>query len=621
MKKRITLLALASVIGALAIMGAAGHFAIQRSIQASLQGRLALVKVIAGNIDYALQNNIAMLEGLAAGDAGIMNLPAPAMEALLAGAYKYSIFGGGVFLIGQNGQTIAAYPPGARVSANFLDVPEVKAAFSGAGPVVSNISSPSGVGEPGAYILVPLKRAGGGIALVAAGKIDPAGPMFTRILGSLPNLDGARIEIIDSGGVALYSNDPRRILAHGDHDKFIANLIAQRKPAVDLCHNCHQETGAAISRSEDVLVFTPLTQAPWGVAVMEPKKAIFAPADALRNSFLAMGIAYAILAALLAMGLSESIVKPIRTLIEATARLAREDMSAPISLKRNDEIGALAASFETMRGKLAQAMEEARNYGVDLEKRVMDRTMELETQRRRLATLLNQALKAQEEERLRIARELHDETSQALLALGMSIEVAAMALRKKELTEETLLENKSRAGRLLSGIKRIIHDLRPPALDDLGFASSIRWLLDTHMREKGIEYELIVDGPAAEKALAALDKGAELRLFRALQEAVINIARHSGAKHASVSIQGAESGLRVEVADDGAGFDMDAVFLLIDGGQAAGFGLLGMKERVAQINGTMDIESAPGKGTKIRIFLPLTKGKRGDGQDPHPDRR
>lgn len=605
MKRKITLLALASALGALAVMGAISHFAVQRSIQSALAGRLAMAQVIAGSVDYALANNIAMLEGLAAAGPDMA-----AMEARLEGVYKYSVFGGGVFLAGVDGRFFASFPAGVFDEDSMAEISGAGEALSGKRTVVTGALASSTGAAPGAYVLVPLKTPGGVVMAVAGGKIDPAAAMFTRFAGALPMEAGARMEIIDSHGITLYSADPARIMAQSDHNKFLANLIAQHKPAVDLCHNCHQGAGEGDGKSQDVLVFTPLQKAPWGVAVMEPKKNIFAPASDLKYAFLAMGLAYAALTALLAMGLSESIAKPIRELTEASARLAREDLSTPIPPRHGGEIGALANSFETMRVRLARAMEDIRDYGVTLEKRVMDRTLELETQRRRLATLLDQALKAQEEERLRIARELHDETSAALLALGMGMEVAVMALRKKELSEDLLLEGKARAAKLLAGVKRIIHDLRPPALDDLGFVSSIRWLLDTHMPQMGIEYSLTVDGAAAQEAAGTLDKGAELRLFRAIQEAVINIARHSGAKRAAVTLAARDGGLEATVEDDGAGFDKEAVYALMDSGHASGFGLMGMKERVAQINGTMEVETAIGKGTKIRLFVPAGNGKR-----------
>ncbi|MDH4183304.1 MAG: histidine kinase, partial [Nitrospinota bacterium] len=334
----------------------------------------------------------------------------------------------------------------------------------------------------------------------------------------------------------------------------------------------------------------------------------------MRNAFVAMGLILVAVSALLALGLSESIVKPIHALIAATQLLARERFSEPIRLEHGGEIGALAQSFETMRARLAEAMAEVRQYGVELERRVMDRTHELEVQRQRLAVTLDQVIRAQEEERMRIARELHDETSQAILALGMGLEVAAMELRHKELSEEALLESKARANRLLEGIKRIIQDLRPPALDDLGLVSSIRWLLDSHLAQMGIQY--IFTPPTAP---VILDKGTELRLFRVVQEAVINITRHSGAQNAAISMRQDDGKLIVVISDDGAGFDAETVLMDIEGGREVGFGLLGMRERLAQINGVIRIDSGAGRGTRITITMPVVNGKGSDEKDKDAD--
>ncbi|MDH5508917.1 MAG: histidine kinase, partial [Nitrospinota bacterium] len=600
------------VLVTLAGMGLVSHFAIRQSIESSLQGRLALAQVIAGSIDYALRKDLAMLEGMPFGDFIGSEPENRGGLVMLEGIHRLSIFSGGVFVVGLDGRMVAEYPPGASGGVDLAAIPGADFAFRGRGPFISNLYSIVGSGDKSVFAMVPLLDKGGAPVGVAAGRMDPALGLFAGALEPAQSPAGTRIEIIEQSGVIIYSSQSERVLAHGDHNRYIATLISTGKPAVEQCHNCHAKKGVAGDRSDEILVFTPLSAAPWGVAVIEAKDAVYAPSTGMRGSFAAMGLIIAFTSALLAMGLSASIVKPIHALIEATRLLAREKLSEPISFTRDDEIGTLAQSFESMRGKLAGAMENVRRYGVDLEMRVMDRTIELDAQRRRLAKTLDQVIRAQEEERMRIARELHDETSQAITALGMSLEVAAMELRENKLTESALMENRSKANQLLGGIKRIIRDLRPPALDDLGLESSIRWLLDSHLEEKGITYSL-----QALPSIPRLDKAAELRLFRVVQEAVINIARHSNAKAVTVSLRAEEDTLVIQVNDDGKGFDKEEVFKTIDTGWEAGFGLVGMKERVAQICGTLEIDTSPGRGTRITVTIPIRK----EGGCDEPDSR
>ncbi|MDH5477843.1 MAG: histidine kinase, partial [Nitrospinota bacterium] len=605
-------LVVASVLVALAGMGAVSHFAVRQSIEASLQGRLALAQVIAGSIDYALRKDIAMLEGIPPDRFFDMLPEAPGAVAMLEGIHRLSIFSGGVMVADLKGKVAAEYPHGASGGVDLATIPGARVAFQGRGSFITSLHAIDGGEGESVFALVPLRKPDGVVAAVAVGRMDPALGLFAGALKPASGMAGARIEIIDQSGVIIYSSQPERVLAHGDHNRYIATLIATGKPAVEQCHNCHAQKGVDEDRSDEILVFTPLSAAPWGIAVIEPKDAVYAPSTGMREAFSAMGLIIVATSALLALGLSASIVAPIDALMKATRRLAREELSEPITLDRADEIGALAQSFEAMRGKLAGAMENVRRYGVDLEQRVMDRTRELDAQRRRLAKTLDQVIRAQEEERMRIARELHDETSQAITALGMSLEVAAMELRKKKLTESALLENRHKANRLLEGIRRIIRDLRPPALDDLGLESSIRWLLASHLEERGIQYSL-----QARRRIPVMDKGMELRLFRVVQEAVINIARHSHARNVAVALRGEEDALVIQVNDDGEGFDREEVLRTIDLGEESGFGLVGMKERVAQVCGTLEIDTAPGRGTRITVTIPIRK----EGGCDEPDSR
>lgn len=600
MQKRITLLVVASVLIVLVSMSVISYISVRASIDDSLRSRLALASIIGENIDYVLQRNVTRLKEVSAS-----GLAGPGASLALRDAYEHSIFTEGVFALDAAGRVTMRYPPRSGDSGGLLGIPSARETLHGGGTLVSGAFQSSRGEGMSLYVLVPLMNGDGAVG----GEIDPANYMFTQIITSVSALENTRVELIDSQGVIISSNDPARILTNSDHDKFLSNLIAQKKSAVGECHRCHDQGGAPAPRQSDTLVFAPLSKAPWGICIREPQETIFAPATIMRNAFIVMGLVYVATAVFLAMSLSNSIVRPIQALTRAAKKLAREELSEPIEIPRDDELGALAKSFDTMRMRLSESMASVRGYGVELEKRVLDRTYELQKQRKQLATLLDQVIRAQEEERKRIARELHDETSQSILALGMSLELASLALMDNRLEPETLLESRKKAEQMLDGINRLIHDLRPPVLDDLGLNSAIRWLLETRLASQGISSRLEPCEGQLEKSDGLMDKTTELRLFRVIQEAVINIARHARAKNVTVSIACGESRLKVDIIDDGVGFDAGEVFRAIESGPDAGFGLIGMKERVAHLDGTLDVSSEPGKGTRVTIEIPISKRK------------
>jgi two-component system NarL family sensor kinase len=162
----------------------------------------------------------------------------------------------------------------------------------------------------------------------------------------------------------------------------------------------------------------------------------------------------------------------------------------------------------------------------------------------------------------------------------------------------------------LQGLHRLIRDLRPPVLDDLGLESAIRWVLESRLRDRGIDYGLEVDASWQEHA-ARSDLGLgraelEVLLFRVIQEAVTNIVKHAHATHVRVTLrlEGALWVLRIQ--DDGVGFDTDSLARDAgDGADLAGYGILGMQERVALVDGEMTIRSGPGAGTEITVVVPV----------------
>jgi PAS domain S-box-containing protein len=241
--------------------------------------------------------------------------------------------------------------------------------------------------------------------------------------------------------------------------------------------------------------------------------------------------------------------------------------------------------------QIAAAVENARLYA------------ELQQKERMRGELLRKVIAAQEDERRRIARELHDETSQNLTALIYAAEEAA-ELRRMAGAREKLEQMRRLAQHTLDGVGKLIFDLRPTMLDHLGLLPALRWYAET--RFAGTSTRVTVSETCADAAGCRLPPAMETALFRVAQEAISNIARHSLARNARLRVERDTARVRIVVEDDGVGFDLVQITLSPDSGR--GLGLLGMRERVELLGGTLDIDSAPGHGTRIELEAPLPDG-------------
>ncbi len=217
-----------------------------------------------------------------------------------------------------------------------------------------------------------------------------------------------------------------------------------------------------------------------------------------------------------------------------------------------------------------------------------------EANRARLREVAAAALGAAEEERKRIARELHDETAQLLAALLIRIRVvrgagdpAAVAALLDDMREQI--------GAALEGVRRFARGLRPPALDELGLVPAIESHLRSMREISGIELTLHASGVED-----GLPPETELAVYRIVQEALSNVLRHSAARRATVRLTRRAGRLTVSVEDDGHGFAVDE-----PRAAGRGLGLFGMNERAAYLGGTVEVASTPGTGTTVRAEIPF----------------
>ncbi|HVB75402.1 MAG TPA: sensor histidine kinase [Ktedonobacteraceae bacterium] len=214
----------------------------------------------------------------------------------------------------------------------------------------------------------------------------------------------------------------------------------------------------------------------------------------------------------------------------------------------------------------------------------------------------SQIINAQEQERQRIARELHDETSQVLTSLLISLAVLEESFQSQE-ARERIADTRALAHSTLRAIRNLSIDLRPSALDDLGLLPALRWYVKEYQKKCSIDVDFLSSG-LKERLPAEM----ETALYRIVQESLTNTARHSDAKKVSITLRETEDAVKATIKDDGCGFDYDA--LLKNPGQERGLGLAGMHERAVLLNGTLHIFSEPGKGTTVKVDMPLPRAWR-----------
>jgi signal transduction histidine kinase len=599
--KRIIISIILSILIIITSLGILSYLTVNDTIDRSMQRRVDLARMIARYTDSILEGNFNRLYDISlSGSVDFKDNNWEPEKKALEAAYQYSIFTDGIFLLDKKGTMLLTYPPRLGNSINLLNVPHIDRVLLEGKPTISDVYTVEPSQKKVIYAMVPLKSKDGEIIGVAGGEINPTNYMLGQVIKSAPSGPNTTVEIVDSHGIVIASSNPNRIFTGSDHNKFLANLIAYKMSASRRCHRCHAgekvHGGDTEERSNDVLAFSPLEIAPWGVSILQPEKDVFAPARNLRKTFLIFSIVSIGIALLIAVGMSRSIVKPVHELIDATHSIASGDMSRSIGFGGVDEIGMLSSSFEVMRVKLADSLETLQQYNIELERRVSERTREINESHKKVEKLLNKVITAQEEERKRVARGLHDETMQSLSASLMKIDTCMLY---GEHSPEKIGEIRAIVLDTLEGIRTMIQNLRPSILDDLGLEASIRWLLDKHLWEKGITYFYNIIGDRGDR----FDPHFEATLFRIIQEVIVNIARHAEAENVFFIMKLGEHSINVDIEDDGKGFDVKSALKRTEDGR--GLGILGMKERVYLMDGKVLICSEPGCGTRISLWIPL----------------
>jgi len=285
------------------------------------------------------------------------------------------------------------------------------------------------------------------------------------------------------------------------------------------------------------------------------------------------------------------VLQTVRAVSQASSALAEGKLDARSGAPSGAfELVQLARNFDEMAEKLERSAGETKS--------IVDSLRESQV---RLQALARALIGGQEGERHQLARELHDEIGQALTAVSLNIDALRGAKPGPDAARR-IEETAAIVQHVLEQVRNMSLDLRPSILDDLGLVAALRWYVGRQTDKSGLEIEL-----RARSLEERAPPEVETACFRIAQEALTNIARHAHARRVRVEVARRDSELELVVSDDGAGFDVARARERAHHGES--FGLLGMEERATLLGGSLELTSAPGKGTRLEARFPIPPGR------------
>ena len=224
-----------------------------------------------------------------------------------------------------------------------------------------------------------------------------------------------------------------------------------------------------------------------------------------------------------------------------------------------------------------------------------EQVAQLEAYRMGARALAGRILNAQEQERIRVSRELHDDTGQALTLLLVRLQLVEGMSSEPEVRRE-LMDLRELVGETLDGVRRLAVHLGPSVLEDLGLCAALEWLADRVRSETALDVDVRLDCSCDH-----VPPEVAVAVFRVAQEALTNVVRHARAERVEMRLDVGDGSLTLSVKDDGVGFVVESA----QARPAASIGLFGMAERVALVGGNLELDSTPGRGTRLRMSVPL----------------
>src|SRR3990172_7828115 len=577
-------------VGLVLLFGGLAYFGMRTVNQASgqvLNERSAFSQSLAMDLDDDFQHLAFYVrlaaEGLNLSNRDFRQAADRIYQVLGPGATGRFIWVSSLRILDGQGELLAAVPEALR-DAPLLDAIDIQLAIGEKKHLLLRSQGAVERGGPFASLVVPISADWAGEQPVAV-VVDTTG--MGNVAATIPG-GGAEysVEILGADGMTLAASAETEPVGEvSSHYPLLKKYMDTRQSGAEV-HRVPRD----YPERDHIAAVSPLASGPFYLVLEQPVDLALALPRQQQSQMLVVGSVGLILTLLVAWYTTRAVVRPVKQL-RATARtIAQGKLDSPVQITAQDEGGEVAEDIETMRGQLKRFRDDLERAKLALERQVRERTQ-------RLHETLGKVITAQEEERRRLARELHDEQGQALGAISISLDrLSRLVGPAFPQVQKEIEQARDMARVLLQETRRLIYDLRPSVLDDMGLEAAIRWSAETHLERHGVEVTFHSSLPPGR-----LSPPVEVALFRVAQEAITNIERHAQARHAGIVLEQQGSSLLMQVRDDGRGFDPGHVLE----GRETGVGLEGMQERVLLIGGRMEVVSAPGQGTLIKVEVPL----------------
>ena len=507
----------------------------------------------------------------------------------------------GAAVVDATGSSWCYYIRGNRVltSTNNVSVPYLQRALTSKQFFVDGVSIGNVTGRPNLRFVYPLIDAQNKVQTILTLSVDA--DALNNSIDRLKLPTGYVVDVLDRNGAF--------VVRWPTPDQYVGKSFPEApitKQILTEGRDGHERTtfmvGVEDTRPRRLYTFSSVLGTPDNdlfVSVGIAPEVAYAPIDAsLMRNLVALGV-FAVLSIVGGWVLSDIfITRRTRALAYAAQRLSAGDKYVRTGLAHgNSELDQLARAFDAMSERLQAASD-------DLERRVVTRTQQLQASNAKLLefqaelrNLSSRQNEAVEEERKRMAREVHDQIGQALTSIKMDLSSAQRKLNAAYPANVPVLEKihsaLGLADETIQIARRISADLRPGILDNLGLEAAVDWQLREFEKRSGVTCALDI---AIDEA--ALNHDISIVTFRILQEALTNVARHAEAKNVRVQLEMSEDALTLQVQDDGKGIADEKRMHYSNG-------VLGMRERALRLKGTVHLSSLAGKGTTMMLTLPL----------------
>jgi signal transduction histidine kinase len=474
------------------------------------------------------------------------------------------LFADGVSLLDEQGKVITSQPRRPALQGRDLhSQPYFQDAIAGDSPVFSDVVEDDVDGRPMIVLAVPVRSPAGQLRGALTRHFFLDGMTLASQMPHLGTDHPGALYVLDRAGRIIYHPEQRLINQQVPVESRLMEAVTQMGSGALLLTLPYGEP--------QVVGYATLPHTGWHLVLQEPWGATVAPLRTymwLGTGALLAGAILSVAAILWGAG---RISTPVDDLVHQVEAAVDSNYRTRVRSESISELQRLAAAFNHM-------IEQIGRYRAGL---------------RRYVAAITQS---QEEERRRIARELHDDTIQSLVAISRRLELVQASLDDPRRARQQLSAVQDLLQSTVEGVRRFSRELRPALLEDLGLVPALRQLVKL-LTPETVEPDMVVRGDPQ-----GIAPDVELALYRIAQEAINNIRRHAQAHHVRVQLDMGSELIHLRVEDDGQGFRMASS--LSELAQQGSFGLMGIQERVELLGGRMDIHSEAGKGTRLEAWLP-----------------